>query len=175
MNWKKLMLTTTGLLLAAGSPWAARADVLDITLVDATPTVVQSATTTVVGFDASLSNPTTDTVYLNNDSSNTYNPSVTVDDSPFNSWPLSLAPGDSYSALLFNVSLAPNLGPGVYTGIFAIEGGTSSADFSEVAGANFSITVEGLTPTPEPSTLFLFGSGLLASWGFLRRKTNLLR
>jgi hypothetical protein len=65
--------------------WASssRADSLDVTLIEADQTVVQG--TTVVEFDASISNPsTTDTIYLNSDTSTTDSLLVSVDDNPFN-------------------------------------------------------------------------------------------
>ena len=176
MNGKNLILLAAVLLVAAVWPRPSRADTIDLTLVQATQTVVQG--TTVVGFDATVSNPTAVTEFLNSDGSTTNSALVTVDDSPFTGlssvWPLTLAPsgqsGDSFGpALLFNLDLPANLAPGTYTGSFSILGGTDSATFDDIADVNFTVEVTSAVVTPEPAMLLLLGSGL-AGLGLLRNR-----
>jgi hypothetical protein len=161
-------------LLATG--FASRADTLDVTLTDATQSVVQG--TTEVEFDATVSNSSTsaETIFLNGDSSTTSSSLVSVDDTPFlNNAPFSLDPGTSSGPFaIFDVALDPSLGPGEYTGSFSILGGSDGGSFDDVGDASFTVDVTSPVAAPEPSTLLLVGTGLV-SLVFLRRKFRLSR
>jgi hypothetical protein len=154
---------------------ALRADSLDITLTQASQTVVQG--TTVVSFDATVFNPSSssETLYLNGDSWTTNSPLVIVDDSPFNAnAPIDLAPGDSSGQFqIFNVDLSPSAAPDLYTGVFSILGGAdggAGTAFDDLADASFSLQVTNPVAAPEPGILLLLGSGL-AGLALLRRRT----
>lgn len=180
MGWTSRAVVGVVFAFMLASLKPAHADSLTVTLTAPSQTVSQG--TTVVGFDATLLNPTGDTVYLNADSGSTSSLSVIIDDSPFTSsttvWPLFLAPsgqtGDSFGpALLFNLDLPAGLTPGVYMGEFSIEGGPDNGtftDFSDLADANFTLEVVTAT-TPEPSTLVLYGLGFLLIAALLVRRT----
>jgi PEP-CTERM motif len=171
-TWK-LIPAASAMFLAAVWPQAAWADTLNLTLVEASQTVVQG--TLVVEFDATISNPSlTETIYLNGDSSSTNSTGVTVDDSPFTSgtsiWPLWLAPGDSFGPdALFNVNLAPDLAPGIYSGVFSIQGGPNGSTLNDLADASFTLNVTAPVVTPEPASLLLLGAGLAILWVIRRR------
>jgi hypothetical protein len=176
MNWKNLIRAAAGLLLAGVWSNAARADSLDVTLVQADQTVTLG--TTMVVFDATISNPSsTDTIFLNGDGSSIPSSFLTLDDSPFfNNAPIFLDPGASTLPFeLFDILLAPNTPVGTYgLNTFSIFGGAdggAGTAFNDLADANFSITVANPTSVPEPSTLLLLGSGL-ASFIFLRKKVS---
>lgn len=149
----------------------ANADSLDVTLENANPTVVQSATETVVQFFGIVSNPsTTDTIYVNTDATSS-DPGTTVDDSLFE--PFGLLPGSTTGEFeIFDVDLDPGLGPGTYSGFFSFLGGPDGGtftDYDDLADINFSITVTTpVTATPEPGTLALLISalavGMLLCW-----------
>jgi hypothetical protein len=171
MSYKGLWRICLGVVVALAWTTASRADSLNLTMTDANQSVVQGTTT--VEFDASVVNPsTTDTIYLNGDDLATSSPLVSIDDSPYGAWPLSLAPGDSFGpAALFFVDLPADLAPGEYTGTFSITGGADGGTFDDLADANFTIDVTGSSVvTPEPGTWLLLCAGLLALFGLRRSR-----
>jgi hypothetical protein len=152
------ILMTAVLLASAG---ASQADTLDVTLAMPNQTVVEG--TTVVVFDATISNPSvTDTIYLNNATATTNSTQVLVDVAPFyTNTPLSLGPKGSSGMLeLFDVDLLTGLLPGMYTGDFSIQGGANGGSNDVLSDVDFTITVTSPTTTPEPGTLLLLCGGL---------------
>ena len=137
-----------GLLLA---PLASRAQgLLDMTFTQPTLTVGTGGTVT---FTGSLANNSGGTVYLTGDSFTLLGPGMTTNDAPFLlGAPLSLADGTAYpnsgSASLFDVTVAPSLQDGLYTGYFNVLGGPTSGDQTMEATEKFNVQV-----VPEPSSL----------------------
>jgi PEP-CTERM motif-containing protein len=155
----------------------SKADSLSVTLAQPTQTVLQG--TTIVTFTGTILNPSsTDTVFLNADSSVTSSGLVSVDDSPFllNPFLISLNPlQSSGSVLLFNIDLPIDLTAGLYTGAFSILGGPDGgafSDFSDLVDVNFAVNVAPPVATPEPGTILLFAFGL-AGLGLLRKRARL--
>lgn len=140
----------------------ARAGSIDITLSQSSET--GAAGTTLV-FDATLTNVSTSTIFLNSDAATTSSLFLTVNDAPFfANAPLSLAAGGSSGPLaIFDVLIAPGTPAGTYDfNTFTILGGLDGSAFNPVGSAQFDVTV---TPgaLPEPPTLWLvLGSGMLA-------------
>jgi hypothetical protein len=142
-------LSIVGFLLAGT---AAKADPLSITLDLPYQSGYEGQTLT---FDAVITNNSSDTVYLNGDSSYV-DPPLTLDDTGFwNNSPLSLDPGDSSLDIeLFTVTIPIGTPVAFYTGYFQIYGGGPSDD-NLMGTADFDINV-----LPEPSSYLLFGTGL---------------
>jgi hypothetical protein len=158
MNRKGSLGLPIALLAVAFLSSVAHADSVGITLTDTSQTGLAGTTVT---FDATLTNLTSSTIFLNGDTATTSSSSLTVDDNPFlNNAPLSLAAGASSGPFaLFNVLIAPGTLPGTYDfNTFSILGGPTNVDFNTVGSAQFNVNV---SPVPEPGTIVLLTSGLL--------------
>jgi len=144
-------LVTIGLL-----PAAAYADSVTFTLTNPNQNVSYLGGT--VTFAATVSAPAGNgaAVFLNGDSFNVTAP-VTLDDSDFvNNFPLSLAPGASFTGNLFVLTLPPNSLVESYLGSFTLLGGADGNASATLGTANFSLT----SITPEPSSLLLLLTGM---------------
>jgi hypothetical protein len=132
---------------------AARADSLIFTLTS--PTEYSGPGT--ISFSATVTAPLTNTdpVNLFGDTNDVTAP-LTVDDSPYiDNWPLDLTPGESYTGVLFNVTVpAGTPGGGDYLGSFTIEADSTATPIIDVTDPFNVVT------TPEPSSLFLLLTGL---------------
>lgn len=152
------LATLAALVLACG----VRADSVDVSLTQTSQTAAPGSTIT---FDATITNlSSTDTVYLNGDSSVTSSTLLTVDDTPFlTNFPFWLDPSEASGPFaLFNVFIDPSTPDGTYDfNSFSILGGLDGNTFDTVGTADFSVTVASPVPTPEPGTLVLLLSGLL--------------
>jgi hypothetical protein len=137
-------------------PAAASASTLNLTLFNSTAFTGLPA---VVSFSATVSAPLTNSgaVFLNADSVNIDFP-LTLDDSAFfMNFPLSLAPGASFTGQIFTVTVPDFAQLYVpYSGYFEIDGGANSGAADPIATANFTVT-----STPEPATGVLLMGGLV--------------
>jgi hypothetical protein len=146
-------------LLLAGT--IARASTLSIHLL----APFQSGDGNVFEFNATVTNTSNSTVFLNADAFNVDFP-LMVDDSPFFLTPISLGPSNSFTARLFNVDVPAGAHNGVYTGSFEILGSADPTDTSTVAGS----AVFNVEATPEPSSLILALMGFAGIGGSLVRR-----
>jgi hypothetical protein len=116
-----------------------------------------------VSFVATVSAPDTNggTVFLNGDSFDVASP-LTLDGSGFLfDFPVSLDPGDSFSGVLFSVSLPSNVAAGLYTGSFEILGGADGGALDTLGSVDFQVNVAPTASTvPEPVSLMLLVTGL---------------
>ena len=137
----------------------AAADTIQFSLASPNQT---AKTGDVVSFTATIGAPNSNllALFLNSDS-HTEDLGLTVDDNPFLfNFPLSMSPGDSTTAILFNATITG--GPGVYSGFFDILGGSDSSSFNLLGSTQYTVTV---TSVPEPATIPLMAAGLLGLLG----------
>jgi PEP-CTERM motif len=166
-----LFRTMLGLALSMGVVSApAFADTVNLTFTQSTVDVTPGGT---AEFDATISAPVGKggSIFLNGDSFTFLLPSGnTVDDNGlFNNFPVLLNPGQSATGELFTVKIPTGVAPGLYNGVYELQGGTDFDSFDVIATGTF--TVDVLASTPEPSSLLLLSSGMLSAAAFgLRRR-----
>lgn len=159
-------LSVLGLALAACMP--AMAGVINFSLVN--PPQL-AAPNTILSFSATVSAPLANSapVFLNADS-NTIDFPLTLDDSGFTNFPRSLAPGGSFTGVVFTVSVPPDVTSfNSYNGYFEIDGGGDGGAVGFLDSVNFQIEAVPATTVPEPGNLVLPLLGL-AGMAVLRGK-----
>ncbi|HTC35246.1 MAG TPA: PEP-CTERM sorting domain-containing protein [Bryobacteraceae bacterium] len=158
---------------------AALADTITITL--DSPTLSGSAGDT-LQFFGTLTNTTSDTVFLNDDNFNLASiPLGSIDDSPFfANAPLSLDAAGSLDGgftsgdiELFDVTIPDPFPPGNYDGTFQVLGGADGGSQDIVGTADFTVQVLGpVSGVPEPGSLGLMAAALVGICAINRRRRN---
>jgi hypothetical protein len=166
---KKLILAfpTLGLLMAVLVATPSSASVIQLNFSLAHPVQFAAPGGPALSFVGTLTAPLSNTgdVYLNADTSNADGPLV-LDDGPFFSTPPSLSPGQSFTGVIFTVTLPATAVSGTtYNGYFEIDGGADGGAGDFLASATFAVTA-----TPEPGTAILLLLGFLALALAFRRK-----
>src|SRR5207245_1367742 len=111
----------------------ASADTIALNLTNPVQTGVGGST---LSFDATVTAPGKNggTVYLNGDNfTSLASPLTSSDDGFLLGFPLSLDPGESFSGLLFTITLPSDINAGQYLGSFAILGGAEGGALDELA------------------------------------------
>ena len=147
---------------------AAHADTLTFTL--NTPSSVTTQGGGEVDYYGTLTAAATNSgnEYLNGDAYQIGAPFTFDDSAFFANTPLFLAPGDSFTGLLFDILVPAGSAVGNYSGNFTILGGSTASSYDQTASASFTTAV-----TPEPSTWLLLGTGILGMGLVLRRRNTL--
>ena len=151
----KMALAVAALLTIGLSSAAAYADTITFTLTN--PTGYVEVTGGSLTYDATISAPASNgaPVFLNGDSFDITAP-VTLDDNDFfANFPLSLAPGASFTGDLFVLTVPPNTPFGVFLGTFTLLGGADGSASDTLGTVNFSVTT-----VPEPSSMVLLLTGM---------------
>lgn len=161
----KMTLAVVALLLTiALSSVAAYADTVTFTLTDPQQSVSPPGVS--VAYEATVSAPLGNgaPVFLNGDSFNVDGP-ITLDDSDFfANFPLSLAPGDTFTGDLFELDVPAGTLDGTYLGSFTLLGGADGSAQNTLGTVDFSLTV------PEPSSISLLLAAFVGFilWGGLK-------
>ena len=154
------------LALLPAAPGLAGTGGLAFTLTPTTITAGQSAADQTFTFSGTLTNNTSSPLYLNGDLF-TVDAPLSGDDTPFVStfvFPTdsqgnptaqpSLGVGQSVTDPLFTVTLPTGTAPGTYTGLFEIQGGTTSSDYGLLASQSFTVNAAAghVAAVPEASS-----------------------
>lgn len=138
----------------------ALADTLTLTLLNPNQSI-PAGQTAQFNATATASASNTAAIFLNGDSFSVSGP-FTLDDSAFfNNFPVSLAPGMSFTGALFTLTDTASSGTSAYNGFFAILGGPNSNTFVPLATVAFPSVVSATTPEPSSLALLLTGTGAL--------------
>jgi hypothetical protein len=166
---KRILIGVILLVFAVASSGTLRADAI-LTL---TPSTLNTSVGGTVDFTGSLTNTGAGDLYLNGDAVLFQYSGLTVDDSPFFAdSPLFLSPDASYLGPFFDVTVNATTPSGSYDGTYTIQGGTDANAFDDVATEDFMVDVD--SPVPEPWSLFLLASGLVAFTISHRRRSRIL-
>ena len=165
----RLRLASIAVLLFCGV--AAHADTVSFTLNNP----VQSTTTSggTLSFNATVSAPASNTGFENLTALQfNINPAsmFTVDEDPFlNNYPLTLAPGQTFTGLLFNLFVPSGTLAGPYTGSVVLTGGPSDTQLGTTQAFTVNVS-QSVAVTPEPSSLLLLGTGMAGLAMVYRRR-----
>src|SRR5450756_514223 len=151
----KMTLAAAALLMIGLSSAAAYADTLTFTLTNPNQGIPVTGGSATYGATVSASSSNSGAVFLNGDSFNITAP-VTLDDSDFfSNFPLSLAPGASFTGDLFVLTVPPGTAFGTYLGTFRLLGGANGNATDTLGTVSFSVIT-----TPEPSSVVLLLTGV---------------
>lgn len=164
---KFVLLAASFVLVTAA---AARADTIQLSLSAPTASYARGAETLTYDGTITASSMNAADVYLNGDSLNVQSPLIGDDDDFYLNAPTYLGAGDSFTGDLFTVTVPDGTALGSYPGSFVLLGGSDGGTYDTLATADFSTAV-----TPEPSSLWLFASGMLAIGEMVRRRRGIAR
>ena len=146
----RLKLAVAALLTIGMSSVAAYADSLNFTLNSPNGSVPESGGSRTYSATVSASSANTGAIFLNGDSFNVTAPIKLDDTGFFTNFPITLAPGASFTGDLFTLTAPAGSPFGTFLGTFSLLGGSNAGSTSVLGTANFSVAT-----TPEPSSVVL--------------------
>lgn len=155
-----------------GAANAHAADTVTFTLLDPVKTVPASGGR--VSFTASVAAPITNNgdAFLNGLGFNIYpgNAFSTDETDFFDTYPLSLAPGESFTGSLFAVIVPAGTVAGPYSGLVSLIGGATDGSQDVLATQSFAITATPTAAVPEPASWAVLTLGIGAVGYAMRRR-----
>jgi PEP-CTERM motif len=170
---RKLLFTLFTLLLTMSFSSAARADDFDLYYNLFNPAQTGNPGDT-LSFTADLADTSDDDfLFITTDAFSLQGP-ITIDDTGlFTNFDLFMFPDEEDIGVLFTITLPSDIPTGTYLGTFSLFGGFGFGDDGPIGSQNFSITTVNnninTNTVPEPSTLFLLGTGLTCFAGCKRK------
>jgi hypothetical protein len=122
-----------------------------------------------VTFSATLMNAGSTALFLNSDAVNIAAPLIADDTKFFLNFPLSLAPSQSVTAPILDVTVPLSSPFGLYPGNFVVLGGATPSEVTNIGSATFAVNV-----VPEPATIGSLVGGGLFLWRLRRRRIRVL-
>lgn len=141
--------------LLFGVLWQATA-LADLVTFSFTSSLLTTTPGQPVTFAATVTNLTSNLVFLNADNVNIAPPLTVNDTKFFLNFPLFLASHQIFTAQILDVPVPPSVPVGLYSGTFELLGGTGASDLGSLASADFAVRV-----VPEPRNLSVFLAGTI--------------
>lgn len=168
---RTLFFTLFTLLLTMSFSSAARADDFDLNFVLFSPSQTANPGDTVSFVGALQDTDDNDFLWIDSDSYSLQGPLIIDDSGLFLNFNQYFFPDEDDFGVIFAITLPDDIPTGTYLGTFSLFGGFGPDETDFLGSQNFSITTvnNNTSAVPEPSTLFLLGTGLTCFAGCKRK------
>jgi len=170
---RTLFFTLFTLLLTMSFSSAARADDFDLNFVLFNPAQTANPGDTVSFIGRLEDTSDDDFLWIDSDAFSLQGPLIIDDSGVFLNFNQFFFPDEDDFGVIFTITLPSDIATGTYLGTFTLFGGFGPDEFNQLGSQNFSIATVNNTivtnPIPEPSSLFLLGTGLTCFAGCKRK------